>query len=190
MVDVKLKLIGIIVIVLVSVIALGCVEAPSTQITQPKVQYKDSSNFLLSLTDLPSKENWTIMERGERNVNDVSSDALEYNWSGGYYIQFKSSDKDEVNYLKQYLSIYPEEKILGIFNEGAQDLEPLSNPSIGEHSKAGKFRNYIFGTEVVTYEIIFVKNNVLVTLQTWGVNTDYLKLKELDQKAFNKIDGY
>jgi hypothetical protein len=139
-VDVKLKLIGIIVIVLVSVIALGCVEAPSTQITQPKVQYKDSSNFLLSLTDLPSKENWTIIERGERNVNDVDAKALEYNWSGGYYIRFESSEKDELNYLEQHLSIYPEEKILGSLNLDFSGDEPLSNPSIGEHSRAVKRR--------------------------------------------------
>jgi len=137
-IKVKLKLIGIIAIVLVSVIALGCVGVPSTQITPQKVQYKDSSNFLLSLNDLPSTENWTIMERGERNVNDVDAKVLEYNWSGGYYIQFKSSEKDGVNYLEQYLSIYPEEKILGIFNEDPQGSEPLSNPSIGEHSKAAK----------------------------------------------------
>ncbi|MFZ3058288.1 MAG: hypothetical protein WA102_01000 [Candidatus Methanoperedens sp.] len=67
MVDVKLKLIGIILMVLVSVMALGCIESqPSapTSINPTEVQNEDSSNFLLSLKDLPLNESWTIEEQG------------------------------------------------------------------------------------------------------------------------------
>lgn len=185
------------VILLITLLFMsGCVQQTATpsvieQTTLSKVQYKDSLNFLLSLTDLPSKENWSLMERGERNVNDVASEAVEHNWSGGYYIQFKSSEKDEVTYLLQSLSIYPEERILGILNVDFLGNEPLSNPSIGEHSRAFKIRETSdFGKEYVVYGITFVKNNVLIDLRLMGTNTDYLQLKELALKAYDKIDGY
>ncbi len=166
----------------------GCVQ--QTTPSEKQVQYKDSSNFLLSLPDLPSNKNWTIQERGERNVNDVTAEALEFNWSGGYYIHFTSSENDKVNYLEQYLSIYPEEKILGSLNLDYPGYEPLSNPSIGEHSRAFKGRTSNNGKEFEFYNIEFVKNNVLVNLYSYGANTDYIKLKELAQKAYDKIDGY
>lgn len=210
----KFKLIGIILMILVSVIALGCVESePSQQssienpkstvvysvvpTTQPTVvstpaptqahQYRDSSNFLLSVTDLPSNGSWTIEERGERNVNDVNPNSLEYNWSGGYYIYFTSSKNDKVTYLNQYISIYPEENILAVLNMRDLNQEPLSSPSIGEQSRAFKSRT---STQGSTYGIVFVKNNILVTLINSGTNPDYFRLIELAQKVYTKIDGY
>lgn len=193
-VNMKKLILGIIIlsIFLVS----GCVQQQNSvksgqeKITQPTVKYKDSSTFLLSLADLPQDYNWTIAERGERNVNDVDSKALEYNWSGGYYIRFKSSQKDEITYLDQSLSIYPENKILGILNTDFQGEEPLSNPSIGENSRAVKIRTTILGREIIAYRITFVKNNVLVNLMSMGTGTDYLKLKELAQKAYDRVNGY
>lgn len=190
MVDVKLKLIGIILMVLVSVMALGCIESqPSapTSINPTEVQNEDSSNFLLSLKDLPLNESWTIEERGERNVNDIKNPRLLDDWSGGYYIYFDLSENDKVAHLDQYLSIYPEQKILERLNTDSSDWEYLNNPSIGEHSRAFKLRNSTQGT---AYTIVFVKNNLLVALTSWGAKPDYLKLKELAQKAYNKIDGY
>ncbi len=186
----KLRVIGTIAIVLVSVIVLGCVESqPSTptSINPTEVQYKDSSNFLLSLTDLPLNESWTIEERGERNVNDIKNPKMLDDWSGGYYIYLDLSENDKVAHLDQYLSIYPEQKILERLNTDSSDWEYLNNPSIGEHSRASKLRNSTQGT---AYAIVFVKNNLLVSLVSWGANPDYLKLKELAQKAYNKIDGY
>lgn len=186
----KLKIIGIIAIILASVIALGCLESqPSapTSINPKEAQYKDSSNFLLSLTDLPSNESWTIEERGERNVNDIKNPKMLDDWSGGYYIYFDLSENDKVAHLDQYLSIYPEQKIMERLNTDSSDWEYLNNPSIGEHSRAFKSIN---STQGITYGIVFVKNNLLVALMSWGTNPDYPKLKELSQKAYNKIDGY
>jgi hypothetical protein len=209
----NLRVIGIIVIVLASVTVLGCVESqpsPPTPIENPKStvvytevptteptvvstpaptqahQYRDSSNFLLSVTDLPSNESWTIEERGERNVNDVNPNSLEYNWSGGYYIYFTSSKNDKVTYLEQYISIYPEENILAVLNMRDLNQEPLSNPSIGEQSRAFKSRT----SQGSTYGIVFVKNNILVSLINSGTNPDYFRLIELAQKVYTKIDGY
>ncbi len=177
-------------ILLIAVIFIsGCVNETTTS-SSTEVQYKDSSNFLLSLSDLPQNENWIIEERGEGNINDVDAKALEYNWSGGYYILFKSSKGDKFTYLTQSLSIYPEEKILGMLNFDIQDEEPLSNPNIGGHSRAVKTRQSIFGQEFTYYKITFVKNNLLVSLASGGTTIDYLKLKELAQKAYDKIDGY
>src|SRR3990172_2271632 len=95
------------VLAILSIVAIaGCVQQSDqkiptnqTQAEQLKIQYEDSSTFLLGLADLPQDENWTLTERGERNVNDVSSKALKYNWSGGYYATFSSSQKDKVTWL-------------------------------------------------------------------------------------------
>lgn len=184
------------IIILSIFLVSGCAQKQNAvtpeqeKITQLTVKYKDSSTFLLSLAELPQENNWTIAERGERNINDVDSNALEYNWSGGYYINFKSSQKDEITYLGQSLSIYPENKILGILNTDFQGEEPLSNPFIGENSRAVKTRTTVFGREIIAYRITFVKNNVLVNLISSGTGTDYLKLKELAQKAYDKVNGY
>ncbi|MFZ3058287.1 MAG: DUF4352 domain-containing protein [Candidatus Methanoperedens sp.] len=123
-------------------------------------------------------------------MNNISSEALEYGWSGGYYIYFTSSENDKVNYLDQYLSVYPEDNILGALNLTNTNYEPLTNPSIGEHSKAFKGSTSYNGQEFELYEITFVKNNVLVIINSWGASPDYPKLKDLAQKAYNKIDGY
>lgn len=194
----RLNYVPLLVILLVGVVLIsGCTQQISTpsrtgqeQTTQPTIQYKDSSTFLLSFTDLPQDENWTVTERGERNVNDVDPKALEYNWSGGYYIRFTSSQNDKITYLDQSLSIYPEDRILGILNTDFSGEEPLSNPSIGDNSRAVKIRTTILGQEIVMYRIAFTKNNILVNLQSWGTSTDYLKLKELAQKAYDKVNGH
>lgn len=167
----------------------GCVQE-TTNSSSTNIQYKDSSNFLLTLSDLPPNENWTITERGERNVNDVSPKALKYNWSGGYYTKFSLSGKDKVMYLEHYLSIYPENNAMDMLVDNSDLGEPLSNPAIGDNSRAYKNRDAILGQEIVTYTIVFVKNNLLVTLVSGGVGTDYLTLKEFAQKAYDKIDGY
>lgn len=175
----------------------GCVQetTPSSstnqeQTAQPKVQYKDSTNFLLTLSDLPQNENWTIVERGERNVNDVSSKALMYNWSGGYYTKFSLSGKDKVTYLEHYLSIYPDNKTMEILADDSDLGEPLSNPGIGDNSRAYKNRATVLGQEIVEYKIVFVKNNIFATITSGGTGTDYLTLKGFAQKAYDKIDGY
>jgi len=190
------------VLLMSMVLVTGCVQQtpiPSGtvqgQISQPTVwsapvQYKDSSTFLLSRADLPQDENWTVTARGESNVNDVDSRALEYNWSGGYATRFTFSQNDQITYLDQGLSIFPEDRILGFFNTSIVGEEPLSNPLIGGNSRSTKIRTTVLGQEIVMYRIYFVKNNVFAYLQSWGTITDYLKLKELAQKAYDKIDGY
>lgn len=165
-------------------------QPPSSQVIAEKVtqsiQYKDSLNFLLDLNDFPQNENWTLDGRGERSVNDVLPIALEHNWSGGYDISFSSSEKDKTMFIIQALSIYPDDDILDILDISEEVGSPLSNPFIGEHSKAAKFGS----VGLPGYKITFVKNNLFVTIATMGDVVDYPKLKELAQKAYDKIDGY
>ncbi len=196
MVELKPKLLFPAILLMAVVFISGCVQQTTTpsgtgqeQTTQPKVQYKDSSNFLLNITDLPQNANWTLIETGERNVNDMSSKVMAYNWSGGYYAIFSLSEKDKVTYLHHYLSIYPKDRIIEVLGDDSDLGEPLSNPAIGNNSRAYKIRETVLGQNVVNYKIVFAKNNIMATLMSAGTGNDYLKLKEFAQKAYDKIDG-
>ncbi len=180
------------------VIVSGCVGTTTTTTNTEsaispitaKTNYVDSAEFLLELKELPADQNWTLVERGERNVNDVFEVALANNWSGGYYAKFKSIRGDDFVYVDQTISVYPLETILAVLAETHPDSEPLTNPGIGEHSKAVKYRDDLLGYEVIYYRITFVKNNILVNVGSIGTVNDYLELKKIAQKAYDNIDGY
>lgn len=189
----KLKNIGIIIIVLVSIMALGCVEdkASVAQIdsSKPKLSTVEPSMLALQLSDLPS--NFTIKERTERIGSDVLQEARDLGWEEGYYVRFvKIGDNIfDATIVRHSISIYPSENISKIIDipmvsDSNRTYDELSKPNIGDNSRAFRITTE---DDNRYYEIEFVKMDVYENIQMSGTTTDYELLKELAKKAEEKI---
>lgn len=189
----KLKNIGIIIIVLVSIMALGCVEdkASVAQIdsSKPKLSTVEPSMLALQLSDLPS--NFTIKERTERIGSDVLQEARDLGWEEGYYVRFvKIGDNIfDATIVRHSISIYPSENISKIIDipmvsDSNRTYDELSKPNIGDNSRAFRITTE---DDNRYYEIEFVKMDVYENIQMSGTTTDYELLKELAKKAEAKI---
>lgn len=173
------------------------------QNTPPTVATKEPSEMVLQLSDMPVG-NWSIAERTERTRNDVSPEALALGWQKGYYVRLYKTEGTifENTVVENSLSVYPIENISQVVsipsnrtgtitNRGivySFIIEDLSNPNIGDDSKAYRWTlNDSSGDTLRHYEIEFVKFNVYQNLYMSGVVTDYELLKDLANKAVQKI---
>jgi len=188
--DAKIPLMGL-ALVAVIVIA-GCTQ--TGQVTNHIVL--DISDLVLSLSDLP--EGFELLEQGERTSSDVSIEALNLGWEGGYYAIFLNSNyynyKDVV--IEQAISTYPLENIGDVLDvnldwpEYFDEIKKLSNPAIGDESRAWKLKWYDdeLDYQFTGYVLEFVKRNVYMQFFMWGtMGVDYTSLKEITRSAANKI---
>lgn len=162
-------------------------ETIEQEVIENPLSTQEPSEMVLELRDLP--KDWFIVSRSERVKSDISDEGLEAGWRRGYMIIFGWQDEDNpfvTSTIGHLISIYPIESLKEMINQESTDevtYEELSNPNIGEESRAYKVTD-----EVRTYyEILFYKKDVLVTLDVAGVIQDYELLKELARKAEKKI---
>jgi hypothetical protein len=156
------------------------------------IQIDDLSTLLLKISDFPPGENWTIKDKAERGRTDVSEEGLNLGWKRGYMASYirgnLALDNQDYSRVDFYVSEYPLDNITKAFSLNYTDnftiYDPLSDPKIGDESKAYKIiTTDEFGVKSIYYQIEFRKGNFYDTLQIYGTRTDYSLLKELAQKA-------
>ncbi len=151
----------------------------------------EPSEMILQLSDMPA--NFTLVEKGDRNVSEMNEWALDHGWKKGYYAVFQKNDPDSLpgTVIEQYISVYPAENITLIVPDTIQGwknwtveennvnltLEELSLPTIGDSSAALKVSDKSDNSEV--YLIAFVKKDVYQNFWTNGTATDYETTRQL-----------
>jgi len=159
----------------------------------------EPSEMILQPSDMPA--NFTLVEKGGRNISEMNDWALDHGWKKGYYTIFQKSDPDSLpgTIIQQYISVYPAENITLIVPDTIQGwknwtieennanltLEELSLPTIGDSSAALKVSDKSDNSEM--YLIAFVKKDVYQDFWTNGTATDYETTRQLAGIAAAKI---
>jgi hypothetical protein len=155
------------------------------------------SEMALQPSDFPG--NYSLLEKGDRNVSEMRSWALDHGWKGGYYADYKKNEQNSPsgNIIEQVISVYPAENITLIVpdtvnswkNWTTEDrnisVEELSLPAIGDSSRALKATDKSDNSR--SYMIAFVKYDVYEQFWTNGTAADYETLRQMAGIAAAKI---
>ena len=185
-------------IIIIGIFILGILgyNQLTEKITSPKlesIEINDLSKLMLELNDFPEGKDWTLKDRFERAQSDVSKVGIERGWIRGYYSSYLLGDLDVENMdysrIDIYVSEYPLENItLSMETQETTNFtkfELLSDPNIGDESKAYKVTDY--NLDLVSYWIEFRKYNLKYTVIGSGTRTDYELLKKLARETGAKI---
>ncbi len=181
------------------IISLGIAGCTSQAPPVSKTSTIEPSEMILQPSEIPV--NFTLLEKGQRNVSDMNEWALDHGWKNGYYAVFLNNDPNAIpgTVIEQYISTYPVENITLIVpdtvsgwknwtleeNNPNLSFEELSLPTIGDSSAAMKVSNKTDNTQV--YSISFIKKDVFQQFWTNGTATDYDTVKQLAGIAAAKI---
>ena len=155
--------------------------------------------MILQTSEIPV--NFTLVEKGDRNVSEMNEWALDHGWKKGYYAVYLNNDPGSLpgTVIEQSLSVYPTENITLIIpntvnswknwtieeNNVNLTYEELTLPTIGDSSAALRVSNKTDSTQ--EYLITFVKKDVFQNIWTNGTATDYETAKQLAGIAAAKI---
>jgi len=203
--SIPLMTIFIAALIILSAGIAGCTSpAPSSAVPAvplapaQKLSTVPPSEMILQPADVPG--NFTLMEKGERTVSDVSDFAIGHGWKGGDYTSYMKNDRNlpSGTVFEQITSVYPAENISlivpdtisNVKNWSARDtdnrsVEELSLPTIGDSSRALKILDKSENSQ--EFIIVFVKQDVFEQLYTNGTATDYETLRHLAGIAAAKI---
>jgi hypothetical protein len=203
--SISLMIIFMAVFVILSAGMAGCTSpAPSPQApTASPVPAKTlstiaPSEMALQPSDFPG--NFTLLEKGERNVSMMRNWSLEHGWKGGYYADYEKNNLNSPSgtVFEQSISVYPAQNITLIVPDtvnqvktwSAKDpynrsVEEVSLPTIGDSSSVLKISDKSDNSH--EYIIAFVKYDVYEELYTNGTATDYETLLQLAGIAAAKI---
>ncbi|MCX5905340.1 MAG: hypothetical protein NTV89_18150 [Proteobacteria bacterium] len=169
----------------------------SVQTTASQLSTIDPSHMALTLSDVPT--GFTMKMGTERTSSDVSQTALADGWKKGYYVEFDKTNTAIRDYevLQQTISIYPINNLNQVMTEASTSLlkeanatitvEQLSDPKIGDSSKAFRIKSNILGMPVTKFSIYYVKKDVFEGLSMGGTSADYETLKQLANVSASKI---
>jgi hypothetical protein len=157
----------------------------------------DISSLILTQSDFPQGENWSLKDRGERGRADVSNESLFIGWLSGYsasYLRGSLENSASLDWSRVdiWISQYPKENISKVLDiptlEQNVVYDSLSKPNVGDDSKAFKVQ-YVdqAGITHTDYEIQFIKGTTYYALYISGTRVDYELLKSLARKAADKI---
>ncbi|MHB8165021.1 MAG: hypothetical protein ACYDDV_11915 [Methanoregula sp.] len=181
------------------IISLGIAGCTSQAPAASKTSTIEPSEIILQSSEIPV--NFTLLEKGERNVSDMSEWSLDHGWKKGYYAVFLNNDPNSipVTVIEQYVSVYPAENITLIVpdtvsgwknwtleeNDPNLSFEELSMPAIGDSSAAMKVTNTSDMSQM--YSVSFTKKDVYLQFLTNGTATDYETVRQLAGIAAAKI---
>ena len=184
----------VLLLLILSVSITGCSSVTPTTPTN-QLSTKDPSEMALQLSDLP--EGYQIQSRGETTRSDVSyifQDAT-YGWTKGYSVGFLNSDG---TFILHDISIFDIDQMDGILflkgksilvmSNATNSVDQLSDPNIGDSSKAYRIKRTIDGQTITAYTIVFTKKDVFEQVIMSGTMTDYEILKNLAKIAAAKIN--
>jgi hypothetical protein len=208
--DMKKWYVIFVLILIFFVFLAGCSSSPqaqaeptptSTPTIQPAPESRTAtippSDMALQLPDLPPDYN--IKDRSVMITPEVSQLARDLGWVQGYFVLFYHLDKDknDQTFIRQSISIFPIENMNKVFTTEKEDMKSRSEesgsfhempfPTIGDMSIAYRSSNDNDPDYIVVYSVIFTKKNVYEKITMTGTTTDYETLKEISQKAAEKI---
>lgn len=189
------------ILIIISILVGGCVQKNSVTLVKNQEEKQPSKSNLstlelseLAITQLDLPSNFTLKERAERVIADISPDALDYGWKKGYYVRYMKIGDNifDVTIIEQIISIYPFDNIsktLTVPRLSGENItyDTLSKPNIGENSRAFRITIKENNEEKRLYKIEFFKMDVYEALLISGTTTDYELLQDLAKKAENKI---
>ncbi len=159
----------------------------------------EPSQVILQASDLPA--NFSVIEKGERNVSEMRSWALDHGWKKGSYALYLKNDPASLpgTVITQTVSVYPAQNIslivpdtVNIYknwtireNDANLTFEEIPLSTIGDSSRALKITDRSDNTQM--YLISFVKKDVYQYFWTNGTAADYETAKQLAGIAAAKI---
>lgn len=169
----------------------------SSPVPTPVLSTVSPAEMALQPEDLPG--NFTLLEKGERNISDMRYWAVQHGWKRGYYTGYMKTggNVSEGPFFEQVISVYSTENITLIVEDTintwksmpAEDsnvtVEEITIPTIGDYSRAVKGSDRSDNTRM--YVIAFVKDDVYEQFQTDGNETDFEILRQMAVTAAAKI---
>ena len=154
------------------------------------------SEMALQLADLPA--DYILRDRSVMVSPEVTQLSRDLGWREGYFVSFSRMNKrDDTTRVRQAINIFPLENMKKVFDLEKIDIEnqaisPLIQseipfPLIGENSRAYRETDPTDAMKQVAYTVIFTKKNVYERITMAGTSTDYETLKDLVQKAADKV---
>jgi hypothetical protein len=199
---------GLLVFMAVFLIVSAGIAGCTTSTSQPppaasgvpvqKLSTASPAEMALQPSEVPG--NFTLLEKGERNVSEMRGWALDHGWKAGYYTDYQKNDGISPSgaIIEQVISVYPAENITLIVpdtvslvkNWSAEDpgnvtVEELSIPAIGDSSTVLKVSDKRENSP--WYMIALVKDDVYEQFYTNGTAADYETLRHLAGVAVAKI---
>ncbi len=178
--------------------------APHDNVTAPAASFTTESpvasvpvaDMALQLSDLPS--GYILRDRSVIAYAGAGQLARDLGWRQGYQVSFYRLDKKEnaMTEITQEIDIYPPDTIREAYTLGEETLLPAEDnatdyqvpfPLLGDRSVAWRVvRDGDQGT-IITYSVIFTRNNVYERISMGGTTTDYETLRDIARKAESKI---
>jgi hypothetical protein len=155
------------------------------------------SEMALQLSDM--NPDYSIKDRSVMISPEVGQLTRDFGWRQGYFVLFYrlNKDKDDQTFVRQSINIFPLENINKVFTLEKEDMKSRSEgsgtfyeipfPTTGDMSIA--FRGSYAGDRIdfVEYSVLFTKKDVYEKITMTGTTTDYETLKDIAQKAAEKI---
>lgn len=155
------------------------------------------SAMALQLTDLPS--DYILKDRSVMVFPEVTQLTRDLGWRQGYFVSFYriNKEKDDQTEIRQSINIFPLENMNKVFSiekedmksraDGSGTLYEIPFPTIGDTSIAFRGTNANDPNNYVVYSVLFTKKNVYEKITMTGTSTDYEVLKDIVQRAAEKI---
>jgi hypothetical protein len=155
------------------------------------------SDMALQLSDMNS--GYIIKDRSVMISPEVAQLTHDLGWRQGYFVQFYrlNKDMDDQTFVRQSINIFPLENMNKVFTIEKEDMKSQSNgsstfheipfPTIGDMSIAFRGSDTNDPYDFVVYTVLFTKKNVYEKITMTGTTTDYETLKDIAQKAAEKI---
>ena len=159
----------------------------------------DPADLVLQPSEIPG--NYTLMEKRERSVSELSQWALDHGWTKGYYVLYQKNDKNSPSgtFIRQNISVYSGgnatlavsdtiDGTVSSINEEkntTRSVEKLSIATIGDASGSLKYSDK---SDISTmYVIAIAKNGVFLDIETNGTAADYVIAQQLANITTAKI---
>jgi hypothetical protein len=164
---------------------------------ESKLSTIEPSAMALQISDLP--DGYSIKERSDVSYTEISPMARDEGWKKGYYVAFyRMNVKNyDITGITQQISIYTFNRMALIFDELKNNLITRANASVsvtelpfpktGDRTIALRSVDANDQYGIITYTVIFTKKDALEQIEMRGTTTDYEALKDIVQRAGDKI---
>lgn len=155
------------------------------------------SAMALQLTDLPS--DYILKDRSVMVFPEVTQLTRDLGWRQGYFVSFYriNKEKDDQTGIRQSINIFPIENMNKVFSIEKEDMKSRADrsgtfyeipfPTIGDTSIAFRGTDANDPNYFVVYSVLFTKKNVYEKITMTGTSTDYEVVKDIAQRAAEKI---
>ena len=151
----------------------------------------------LQLADIPS--DYILKDRSVMVFPEVTQITRDLGWRQGYFVSFYriNKEKDDQTRIRQSINIFPLENMNKVFSIEKEDMKSRADgsgtiyeipfPIIGDTSIAFRGTNANDPYNFAVYSVLFTKKNVFEKITMTGTSTDYEVLKDIAQRAAEKI---